>query len=341
MLPATRIYPAYPHLLGLTELTRLAMAPALYLSIVHFTSPDRRGHPKDLLHLIPALLFLLYMLPFLLQTAEEKRAILHGHFPAQSAFSAVLGQFMFYAVKLQILGYWVASYLHLLRHQQNVPRFASSPDRIDLNWMKYFLLSLIFMVGLWLNELFFRLPFILMLTPWLFLVAVYGLSYFSLRQPEVFDFPEPEAAELDDLLQQPATAEKTAPPRLLPHQVKSLKEKLGQLMQREKLFLEANLGLPDLARHLELSSHELSYLLNHGFGQNFFQFINEYRVEEAKRLLLSDQHRHLNMLGVAYEAGFSSKTTFNTTFKKLVGQSPSQFARAHSTPPLKEASGAA
>jgi AraC-like DNA-binding protein len=66
-------------------------------------------------------------------------------------------------------------------------------------------------------------------------------------------------------------------------------------------------------------------VLNEGFGVNFFQFINAYRVAEAQRLLASAQHQHLSMVGIAFEAGFSSKTTFNTTFKKLTGLTPSQF----------------
>jgi AraC-like DNA-binding protein len=76
---------------------------------------------------------------------------------------------------------------------------------------------------------------------------------------------------------------------------------------------------------MDISTHDMSYLLNDGFGQSFFQFINTYRIEEAKRLLMSEKHSHFNMLGIAYASGFSSKTTFNTTFKKLTQQSPSEF----------------
>ena len=96
-------------------------------------------------------------------------------------------------------------------------------------------------------------------------------------------------------------------------------------METERLFLDNELGLPELAKEMYISSHDLSYLLNEGFGMNFFQFINTYRVNEAKQLMLSDKHRHLNLLGIAYSAGFNSKTTFNTAFKKETGLSPSQF----------------
>jgi len=329
VLPATGIYTAHPHLLGLTELTRFTMAPALYLSVVCFTSPERRGRTKDWLHFLPGALFLLHLLPFLLQTGTAKQAVLQGHFPARSPFDELLGSVVFYAVKIQVVGYWVASYRKLVRHQQNVQLFASQLGRIDLNWLKLFLWGLAFLVFLWFNELFFHVERLLALTPWLFFAAVYALSYFSLRQPEVFDFSPPEVAEINHLLQQQTSEKKPATPRIAPERLPSLKDQLAQLMHREKVYLEADLGLPSLALRMNLSSHELSYLLNEGFGKNFFQFVNEYRIEEAKRLLLSPQHHHLNMLGVAYEAGFSSKTTFNTTFKRLVGLSPSQFVQTH------------
>ena len=80
-----------------------------------------------------------------------------------------------------------------------------------------------------------------------------------------------------------------------------------------------------LAIKMNSSSHLISFLINEGFNENFYQFVNRYRIEEAKRLLQSEKHRHLNMLGIAYESGFNSKTTFNTTFKKLTGLSPTEF----------------
>jgi len=75
----------------------------------------------------------------------------------------------------------------------------------------------------------------------------------------------------------------------------------------------------------------LSYVLNKGIKKNFYQFINELRVEEAKILLLSDKVKTLDMLGIATHAGFNSKTTFNTTFKKLTGLTPSQFQKLPSS----------
>lgn len=98
-------------------------------------------------------------------------------------------------------------------------------------------------------------------------------------------------------------------------------------MEKERLFLDNDLDLPTVADKLGISIHETSFLINEVTKDNFYNFINKYRVEEAKRLLSSSAIAELNILGIAFASGFNSKTTFNTTFKKFVGISPSQFSK--------------
>ncbi len=108
-------------------------------------------------------------------------------------------------------------------------------------------------------------------------------------------------------------------------------------MQYEKVYLDNELSLPQLSEKMSISPQDLSYLINEACGENFFSFINRHRVEEAKRLLLSEKYDQLNILGIAYQAGFNSKTTFNTTFKKQVGLSPSDFVKTGTVPAFQAA----
>jgi AraC-like DNA-binding protein len=87
--------------------------------------------------------------------------------------------------------------------------------------------------------------------------------------------------------------------------------------------------LPTVAEKLDISIHEASFLINEAARDNFYNFINKYRVEEAKKLLASAKMEELNIVGIAFASGFNSKTTFNTTFKKMVGISPSQYSKQH------------
>ena len=80
---------------------------------------------------------------------------------------------------------------------------------------------------------------------------------------------------------------------------------------------------------MNASCNETSFVINELYRDNFYNFINKYRVEEAKILLLSEKYNQLNILGIAYESGFNSKTTFNTTFKKHTGFSPTDFVKTN------------
>ncbi|MEF9477974.1 helix-turn-helix domain-containing protein [Chryseobacterium sp. 1B4] len=97
-------------------------------------------------------------------------------------------------------------------------------------------------------------------------------------------------------------------------------------MEIQKPYLDSELNLIRLAEMLSVSTHHLSYVINTGFGKNFFQYVNEYRIDHAKKLLKEPDSK-LSILGIAYESGFNSKTSFNTTFKKVTGQTPSEFKK--------------
>jgi AraC-type DNA-binding domain-containing proteins len=106
-----------------------------------------------------------------------------------------------------------------------------------------------------------------------------------------------------------------------------LKSQLTQFMLTHKPYLDPDLNLVKLAELLGTSTHRLSYIINSGFNMNFFNFINKNRIEEAKLLLLNTKMDQYSILGIAFKAGFNSKTSFNTTFKKLTNQTPSEFKK--------------
>lgn len=98
-----------------------------------------------------------------------------------------------------------------------------------------------------------------------------------------------------------------------------------KLIQDKALFKNANIKLADVAAELNTSPHTLSQYLNDNLGKSFSLFINEYRIEEAKKLLLSNDNFTIEVIG--YESGFNSKSTFFTTFKNIVGMTPSSFQK--------------
>ena len=103
------------------------------------------------------------------------------------------------------------------------------------------------------------------------------------------------------------------------------KAKLQQLIETEKSHLNPDVSLRLLAGELGIHANQLSWLLNDGFGKNFNEFINHYRVEEFKTLAKLPENAHLTIMSIAYDCGFNSKTVFNTYFKKETGLTPKQF----------------
>jgi AraC-like DNA-binding protein len=100
---------------------------------------------------------------------------------------------------------------------------------------------------------------------------------------------------------------------------------LQQLMESEKPYLNSELTLLQLAEMLVISPHNLSEIINTRQQQNFFDFVNSYRVEKARRDLIDPTKQHLKILSIAFEAGFNSKTAFNTIFKKFTNLTPSEY----------------
>ena len=98
-------------------------------------------------------------------------------------------------------------------------------------------------------------------------------------------------------------------------------------MRTEKPYLDGDITLQKLAKALGISPHHLSQTINEHLKQNFFDFINTYRIEEAKRMLLDPAKKHYSILAVSEEVGFNSKSAFNTAFKKQVKMTPSEFRK--------------
>ncbi|KAF7775250.1 hypothetical protein PCIT_a1399 [Pseudoalteromonas citrea] len=105
-----------------------------------------------------------------------------------------------------------------------------------------------------------------------------------------------------------------------------LVKKLTYAMQSEKLFLNPQLSLSELAEHIDINNTDVSATLNICLQMSFYDFVNQYRIDEAKRLLCRSRCK---ILAVAYDAGFNSKSNFNRLFKAHTGVTPSEY-RKHS-----------
>jgi AraC-like DNA-binding protein len=106
-------------------------------------------------------------------------------------------------------------------------------------------------------------------------------------------------------------------------------EDLLRLMEKEKLYLNCELTLGELANQTNIHSQQLSKLINENLHKNFFEFVNDFRIQEFKRLAANPKHKHISILGLAMDAGFNSKASFNRIFKNSTGLTPSEYRNSY------------
>ena len=102
---------------------------------------------------------------------------------------------------------------------------------------------------------------------------------------------------------------------------------LDKKMNTDKPYLNADLTIDSLAESIDCTRHHLSQVINEQLGKSFYDYINQYRVEEAKQLLADPSRDNHKIASIAFDAGFNSISTFNDVFKKLAGSTPSQFRK--------------
>ena len=293
----------------------LLYGPLFYLYARGVIFKDFRLSGATLLHLTPYLLLTASLLSFgnlMPGTTEEFLAI---ELPWQYYTIGALIYTHFFV-------YLGLTYLTLWKYRRIIKNEYSQIDQINLDWLSFSLNSfgLLTIVSLIHN---FIAPaknvYVFMVTLVLLLLFIF---YFvnrvilkALRQPEIFaGIGQNETARYQGS-------------SLTAGQVEEYRQKLLTLLRTDKPFLNPQVSLSDLSEKLSISSKNLSQVINQTFGKNFFDFINSYRIQEVQQILQDSRDDKMTILEAMYEAGFNSKSSFNTAFKKETGQTPSEFRK--------------
>ena len=157
-----------------------------------------------------------------------------------------------------------------------------------------------------------------------FTTFIIALTFTGLRQTILFSGAVLEAGRL---------ARRYDRSGLSDQQAREYAEKLLRFTQTEKPYLKKT-GLKEVAHQLEISENHLSQVLNERIGMRFSDFLNSYRVKEFQNEVRKPSNKHLTLFGLAQLCGFNSKATFQSTFKKFVGETPSQFHKRTWSDPL-------
>ena len=157
-------------------------------------------------------------------------------------------------------------------------------------------------------------------------MGVYLLGYNYLAFPGVFRISRPGAMPpIKERSKEKKKYEKYA--EFSAQELQDLDQRLATLMKQKHFYKTQDLSLDLLASEINISRHLLSFYLNEYINKGFFEYVNYYRVEDAKRMLLDESFAHLSIEGIAAEVGFKSKSAFYTAFKKLTNQTPIVFKK--------------
>lgn len=330
------VYAFYSHelfthfqLLSISLISLLMLhGPFLYYYILTLVSDKNRISGKDLLHLIPFVLFNLYILisSFNPEISEklniekvspgDNPPLLFSFFLIMTAFSGTL--------------YFLLTIRLFKKLDINIFNNFSNPVNIDLYWIRK--LVLVFgiiwtaLISVTVIHHIFHMFSMVFCTDGLFLslsVFVILIGYFGLKQKVIFS-----SEDIIVLGEATRVQTKYSGSRLSDSEAKHYTEKLTDYMKSAKPYLNPDLSLPQLASELNISSHYLSQVINEQFNLNFFDFVNGYRVDAFKEKIIDPEFRNFSLLGIAFECGFNSKSAFNRIFKQSTGITPSQYKKS-------------
>lgn len=311
----------YPHLIGITAPFPLFYGPFLFLYLTYSIKQSNKLKPVDYLHFVPLILAYLYMIPFLFfYSAEEKIKVDKGEVDDYGIFSTIL---LITMIASGIV-YSILSYRKLNKRKRLVMDNFSYDNRINLNWLQYSILGISFafitaaIVVILREGLEFEFPFNADILFYSVIVGfVLFVGYSGIRQQDLFS---DNRTNENDLVNTESEYKKSG---LKTDMAIAKHKELLHLMEVEKPFLNPKLTLSDLSNLMDMSTNNMSQLINQYEGVNFYDFVNQYRVEEF--IDRARKNKEFNLLAHAYDAGFNSKSSFNSIFKKFKSETPSQF----------------
>ena len=333
-----KAYLEYPHLLGLEDAFPFLYGPLLFIYTDTLRARTPTFKKSYWLHFIPFLLSNLLYLPYYLADGSRKVDL---YFAGELPFIKVVIALKLLAGPVYVVWVWIL----LKKHRANIQQYFSFREKIDLNWLKHLTFGfgaflIVVLISFFTEQIVFPINSDFMISTAV-AVCVIALGYWGFKQGAIFAEASLPATEAT-----PRVAPGASPPdgkeiQPVKYEKSGLKEKdakaylkiLTAYMEEEKPYLNSTLTIEEVAKTLDIPRHSLTQIINQKLGKNFYQFVNDYRVEESKKRLLDPANQPLTLLAIGYDSGFNSKSSFNTIFKRATGMTPSQFKKLNDVQP--------
>lgn len=293
--------------------------PLIYFYVQNVVYRDFKFRLLHIIHLIPALLYYLYFFISLFISLHIDNANLADS-DTESEFSLAKA-LIIGSVFLYLLGYLWFARRAILFYRSEIRKNFSTVEGINLNWLMFILRSFVIITLIAmthniqpiLNSNTLNVVTLIALVVFIFYfinrVLVKALNY-----PEILSGIEWSAKE------------KYQGSNLSSDEIGLINLKLVSAIEDEKLFLNPDLTIKDVADHIGSNTKNVSQVINQMHHKNFFDFINSYRCAEVKQILEAEEKS--TIMEAMFQSGFNSKSSFNKEFKKLTGQTPTEFKKS-------------
>lgn len=306
----------------------------MYVYALSLTSEENVFKLKWLLHFIPIAITYICIIPMALLPYQDKARLV----TQLTTDSYTI--FLFGIMMLFTSFYLIATLRLLKKHKISIQKMFSYEENINLNWLRILAILLVFLwigISLLVVNVHYNEINSLSIQPndhmiqdmqgtSVFVIFIFFLGFFGIRQQAIYSIPIPkkETSEFSEAKSVSSRYEKSG---LKKEDSETHLKQLLKYMEDEKPYLNEKLSLKEVAEKMSISTNHLSQVINENLEKNFFDFVNNYRIELAKQKLSDTHNKKYTILSLAYDCGFNSKSSFNSIFKKFVGLTPSEFRK--------------
>ncbi len=302
----------------------LLLGPLTLYYFLSITDGTWKLKTKSLLHFVPFVLFVC-IIPLISDDIINKRQVDYGMLSVFDHRKKIISPIQYiysfiFIIQFIHLGGYLFKNIGLVKNYTETIKSEYAAVDIGIRWARIFnivlisilIFSILFLYILLVTDIYRRhLDYIYVLP----IGALFFLISYSLMNTDWKSIDQ--------------STEKYAKSSLKTESVVAYVKELNHLMNNKKIYLNNEIRLLDIAKQMHIPSHHVSQIINGHFKSSFFDFVNKYRVEEAKRMI--EEHPEYTLLQIAFDSGFNNKTSFVNAFKKFENKTPSAFRKEHTS----------
>ncbi|MEM7487435.1 MAG: helix-turn-helix domain-containing protein [Bacteroidota bacterium] len=293
----------------------LLIGPFIYTYMRRLLFNKNDNYSLPYYHFLPAILYFIY-------------AVFHTYFFTSIKDNSYYGHTSFLVIEISffisITAYLVTSYgLFNYYKKKEAQELSFHPN--STKYIQVMLVGLTIYMSFWLLGIFELLsmvtwierPLIYDISCLIFGLQIFAVSFYNLKHPEIFKVPYPLKTKNANKKQH----------KLGEKEVLDIKSLVDEFFEEDKGYRQVDLSLSILADKINTTNNKLSWVLNNSYGKNFYELVNQYRIEEFAQKIKDDRHKEYTLVSIAYEVGFKSKSTFNKAFKEITKLTPTQYIK--------------